>query len=99
MGNGYYIAWDPHTAMYDSYGRKRSNNNGDDCGYQRFSSKYGAGDVVTMSLDLDNGTIAFAKNNEVLAIAFDDIYPTQYRLAVCMIDQRASVEMINYSKI
>ena len=49
------------------------------------------GDIITVHLDLDKKTVGFSKNDEFMGIAFTNIEPASYRLAISGANRLQSV--------
>eukprot|EP01084_Bolivina_argentea_P089499 161492_1 len=61
--------------------------------------KYNLNDILTVSLDLDNGFVSFGINGENLGMAFKNIKignELKYRLAISMYGKNECVELLSY---
>ena len=58
-----------------------------------------SGDVVEMTLDLEECTLSYAVNGESCGVAFDGIERAEYRAAVTLYDDRDTVKLISYRQI
>eukprot|EP01083_Nonionella_stella_P305931 1069269_1 len=71
----------------------------DKSGMTAYSEAFSSNDIITVLVDFDKHTIAFAKNGVDLGIAYSNVKPQQtYRLTVCFIDT-AKLEMISYKNV
>jgi hypothetical protein len=70
-------------------------NTGGSSGY---GATYGLGDVITISLDLDAGTISYAKNGVSQGVAYTGLAAGSYRLAIGVGTDEDSVEIVETSE-
>ena len=57
----------------DSYAYDGSRVQKWNCDYAEYGEPWGAGDVIGVAIDLDNGTVSYARNGVFLGIAFQDV--------------------------
>lgn len=95
----------------DGYGwivnyQRTTQNRNKDCGDTVFMGrpKYGikdceSGDIIEMTLDLNDRTLYYSVNKENWGVAFSDIEMTSYRAVVSANKVNDSIELISYQQL
>ena len=94
----FYRDRDPFNYAYYNDGRRVSQQ----VNYEKWPAEdncvlYSEGDIVTVHLNMDGGTLGFSKNGLFLGNAFTEIARLQtYRLAVMLYKAEATIRMLSY---